>query len=525
MRVPGAVEIARQRDELGARPGTLARPCNGLVPIAEAIDEVRRQRLVGEKRSAVDQLGNLRLRQLAGGGDAAHDLSGGRAQQILNFLALRRGHRGLGEAVHRSLVFLAMSKAGEDAEAVERAAEERDFAVQADQAERPQRLQPDLVERGREIIGPGAGAELAEAVGEDDREFAFRAKIGNRVAQFLAGGETERVAAQPDVETLHPRIVAGALQRIEKIAQRLLAAENELRHRALTGSRGEAAAQFGVQHDRLRQGGLAQGEAPDHKTAADKGEHRDDADRGEEAEHKTAHGDSDPREDPLGDLIFPAANPRSVQDRARECYIRRQHEEVEMDDKTRTELEAATFRALVAHLRERTDVQNIDLMNLAGFCRNCLSKWYRAAAEEKGVALSDPEAREIVYGMPYDEWRKEYQKEASARAEGSLRRVATETRPHRLGGRMPDVGGIAGERLRSFIERIERLEEERRTLGADIKEVYAEAKGAGFDTKIMRQLIRLRRMDKDDLDEQETLLDIYKRALGMIPGAASEAAE
>ena len=84
-----------------------------------------------------------------------------------------------------------------------------------------------------------------------------------------------------------------------------------------------------------------------------------------------------------------------------------------MDDKTRTELEAATFRALVEHLRERTDVQNIDLMNLAGFCRNCLSKWYRAAAEEKGVALSDPEAREIVYGMPYDEWRTKYQKEAS----------------------------------------------------------------------------------------------------------------
>ncbi len=90
---------------------------------------------------------------------------------------------------------------------------------------------------------------------------------------------------------------------------------------------------------------------------------------------------------------------------------------------------------------------------------------------------------------------------------------------------MPDVGGIAGERLRSFIERIERLEEERRTLGADIKEVYAEAKGAGFDAKIMRQIIRIRRMDKDDLDEQETLLDIYKRALGMLPDAASAAAE
>ncbi|MGH7065028.1 MAG: DUF1244 domain-containing protein [Stellaceae bacterium] len=85
-----------------------------------------------------------------------------------------------------------------------------------------------------------------------------------------------------------------------------------------------------------------------------------------------------------------------------------------MDDKTRTELEAATCRRLVAHLRERTDVQNIDMMNLAGFCRNCLSRWYREEAEQRSTAVSDPEAREIVYGMPYDEWRKKYQKEASA---------------------------------------------------------------------------------------------------------------
>lgn len=89
---------------------------------------------------------------------------------------------------------------------------------------------------------------------------------------------------------------------------------------------------------------------------------------------------------------------------------------------------------------------------------------------------------------------------------------------------MPDVGGIAGDRLKSFIERIERLEEEKKALANDIKEVYAEAKGTGFDTKIMRQLIRLRRMDQDDLDEQETLIDIYKRALGMLP-SESEAAE
>jgi hypothetical protein len=84
-----------------------------------------------------------------------------------------------------------------------------------------------------------------------------------------------------------------------------------------------------------------------------------------------------------------------------------------MDDKTRIELEAAAFRRLVEHLRERTDVQNLDLMNLAGFCRNCLSKWYRAAAEEKGVALSDPAARELIYGMPYDEWKQRYQSEAT----------------------------------------------------------------------------------------------------------------
>ena len=84
-----------------------------------------------------------------------------------------------------------------------------------------------------------------------------------------------------------------------------------------------------------------------------------------------------------------------------------------MDDKTRTELEAAVYRRLVEHLRSRTDVQNIDMMNLAGFCRNCLSKWYLAAAQEKGVALTDAQAREIVYGMPYDEWRKKHQREAS----------------------------------------------------------------------------------------------------------------
>ena len=89
-------------------------------------------------------------------------------------------------------------------------------------------------------------------------------------------------------------------------------------------------------------------------------------------------------------------------------------------------------------------------------------------------------------------------------------------------------GGLPASSCKSFIERIERLEEEKRALSADIKDVYAEAKGSGFDSAIMRQIIRIRRMDQDDVDEQETLLDIYKRALGMLPSveqAAEEAAE
>ncbi|MEH3022804.1 MAG: DUF1244 domain-containing protein [Pseudomonas oryzihabitans] len=84
-----------------------------------------------------------------------------------------------------------------------------------------------------------------------------------------------------------------------------------------------------------------------------------------------------------------------------------------MTEQDRLELEAAAFRTLVQHLRTRTDVQNIDLMNLSGFCRNCLSKWYKAAADEKGVELSLDEAREAVYGMPYADWKAQYQTEAS----------------------------------------------------------------------------------------------------------------
>jgi len=85
-----------------------------------------------------------------------------------------------------------------------------------------------------------------------------------------------------------------------------------------------------------------------------------------------------------------------------------------LDISTQTELEAAAFRRLVSHLRERTDVQNIDMMNLAGFCRNCLSKWYSAEASERNLDIDVEAAREIVYGMPYSEWKAKYQTEATA---------------------------------------------------------------------------------------------------------------
>ena len=91
-----------------------------------------------------------------------------------------------------------------------------------------------------------------------------------------------------------------------------------------------------------------------------------------------------------------------------------------LDDKTRTELEAAAFRRLVEHLRQRTDVQNIDMMNLAGFCRNCLSNWMKDAADARGVPMSKEQSRETIYGMPYEEWKSRHQPEASEEQQASF---------------------------------------------------------------------------------------------------------
>ncbi len=97
---------------------------------------------------------------------------------------------------------------------------------------------------------------------------------------------------------------------------------------------------------------------------------------------------------------------------------------MKINDKTQTELDAAVFRRLIEHLRQRTDVQNIDLMNLAGFCRNCLSNWMKEAADAKGVAITKDMSREAVYGMPYEEWRAKYQREASAEQKAAFEKAA-----------------------------------------------------------------------------------------------------
>src|SRR5712691_4385920 len=106
------------------------------------------------------------------------------------------------------------------------------------------------------------------------------------------------------------------------------------------------------------------------------------------------------------------------------CFMAGKDIAMAIDDPTRTALEAAVFRRLVEHLRTRTDVQNIDLMNLAGFCRNCLSNWMKDAADAKGLPMSKDESRQVVYGMPYEEWKAKHQGEASAEQRAAFDKAA-----------------------------------------------------------------------------------------------------
>src|SRR5262249_47055604 len=119
-----------------------------------------------------------------------------------------------------------------------------------------------------------------------------------------------------------------------------------------------------------------------------------------------------------------------------------------IDQNTQTELEAAVYRRLIEHLRARTDVQNIDLMNLAGFCRNCLSNWMKDAADAKGISMTKEQSREIVYGMPYDDWRAKHQKEASAEQKAAFEKASQKhKRPERGGVRLCSTGDERARRL------------------------------------------------------------------------------
>jgi hypothetical protein len=134
-------------------------------------------------------------------------------------------------------------------------------------------------------------------------------------------------------------------------------------------------------------------------------------------------GESGGRQGEL-DLRFALADPPFNPTAAMSILTVVSREVLTMDDNTRTELEAAAFRRLLDHLRSRTDVQNIDMMNLAGFCRNCLSNWMKEAADTKGVAMSKDQSREAIYGMPFDEWKAKYQKEASAEQKAAFEKAS-----------------------------------------------------------------------------------------------------
>ena len=203
-------------------------------------------------------------------------------------------------------------------------------------------------------------------------------------------------------------------------------------------------------------------------------------------------------------------------------------------------------------------MQNLDLMNLAGFCRNCLSNWMKDAADARGVPMSKDESRETIYGMPYEEWKAKHQKEASKDQQAAFEKAAPQAlilnfvslcTPGMTGSRL-DLRACASEtssdhsfesleevsmataaaakeeeqpatrfakdHLKAFVERVERLEEEKKTIADDIRDVYAEAKANGFDVKALRAIVRLRKQDADERREQEAILETYMHALGML---------
>ena len=225
-------------------------------------------------------------------GDAVRDLTGHRAEQIVELFALRGRHLGFGQYVRRGFVLLTMLETRLDADPVEQAPQKRRFRAQTREPDRAQGLQPDLVKRGGEIIGPRAAAEFAEALGEGDRELAAGAERLDRVAQLLDLGEPERITVDMGIEAADARIFGGALDRIEKAAHRLFAAGEQLAHLVLAWAFEEVAAELGGQDDRFRQGRPARRDAPDRDPGAKDHERGDNADRGKDTQHNATHDES-----------------------------------------------------------------------------------------------------------------------------------------------------------------------------------------------------------------------------------------
>jgi len=162
---------------------------------------------------------------------------------------MRRRHLGFGQQIHRGLEFFAMVEFRDYPEKIERPPQERGIGIKAGQPDIPQRLQPDLVEGGRQIIGASSGAELAKAIGKSESEFALAAERGDCIAHFLDLGQPVLVIADPGDHPLDARIVAGSLDRIEKISQGRLVADKEPQQRFLAGAFGQLACQIRRQED------------------------------------------------------------------------------------------------------------------------------------------------------------------------------------------------------------------------------------------------------------------------------------
>jgi len=287
----GTFEIGREAHHLGPRPGAGAGMGDRLVTIAEPVDEFRLDRLLPQKRPAIDRGSHVVLRQFAVPSDPADDLTGNGAEQSLDLLAMRRRHLAFGQDVHRGLVLLAMIKFGDDTENVEGALEERRVGIEPGQADISQRLQPDFVERGGQIIRPGSRTELAKAVGEGQREFAFGAEIGDRIADLLNVGAAEPILADAREQHLDARVVTGGLDRIERIPQCRPGAEHQPPQGILGRAFRKLTRQVGRQDDVCGQRRYRRPQAADGEQTPGKQQHRKKADNGEKTHEQTTHPD------------------------------------------------------------------------------------------------------------------------------------------------------------------------------------------------------------------------------------------